>query len=67
VLSASLFVESVLEVPGLGSLLLEAIHARDTPVIAAVTGVAGALLVAANVGADMLRRLLDPRLRRAAW
>lgn len=67
VLSASLVVESVLEVPGLGSLLLEAIQARDTPVIAAVTGLAGTLLVGANVGADLLRRMLDPRLRRATW
>lgn len=62
-LSASLLVEAALEVPGLGSLLLDAIQARDTTVVAAVVAWSGALLAMANLAADTGRRAFDPRLR----
>lgn len=63
VLSASLLVESALGVPGLGSLLLEAIQARDTAVVAAIVALSGAWLLLANLVADLARRACDPRLR----
>lgn len=61
-LSASLLVEATLSVPGLGSLLLDAIQARDTAVVAAVVALSGVTLVAANLAADAARHALDPRL-----
>lgn len=60
-LSASLLVEAAFEVPGLGTLLRDAIQSRDTPVIAAVTALSGAALVTANLAAEFARRALDPR------
>lgn len=60
-LSASLLVEAALGVPGIGTLLREAIQSRDTPVVAALTGLSGAMLVAANLAAEFARRFLDPR------
>lgn len=60
-LSASLLVEAALEVPGLGSLLLDSIQARDTAVVAAIVAIAGITLIASNLAADLLRRSLDPR------
>jgi peptide/nickel transport system permease protein len=61
-LSASLLIEATLSVPGLGSLLLDAIHARDTAVVAAVVALSGVTVVVANFAADLARHALDPRL-----
>ncbi|MBL8229351.1 MAG: ABC transporter permease [Bryobacterales bacterium] len=65
-LSASLLVEAALSWPGLGTLLLDAIQSRDTAVVAAVVALSGGLLLLANLGAEMARAALDPRLRRVA-
>jgi ABC-type dipeptide/oligopeptide/nickel transport system permease component len=61
-LSGSLVMEVALGWPGLGALLMDAIQSRDTPVVAAVVGVSGAMLVTANVAADTLRTLWNRRL-----
>jgi peptide/nickel transport system permease protein len=60
-LSASLLVEAALSYPGLGSLMLDAIQARDTAVVAAIVALAGALLLLANLLAEAAQRLIDPR------
>ncbi|MDX1979610.1 MAG: ABC transporter permease [Bryobacteraceae bacterium] len=62
--SASLIVEATLGWPGLGGLLMDAIHSRDTPVVAAVVGLSGAMLVAANLAAESARTVLDARVTR---
>jgi peptide/nickel transport system permease protein len=58
-------VERVFNVPGLGSLMVQAINDRDLPVVQAVTMVFAATYIAANLIADCLAVALNPRLRRS--
>ncbi len=64
-LSASLLVEAALSYPGIGSLMLDAVQARDTAVVAAAVTAAGAMLLAANLAAESAQRSLAPRHRRS--
>lgn len=66
VLGGSILVETIFDYPGMGRLMAEAIGNRDFPVLQAellfiITGV-----LLANLVADMLYGVLDPRARRAA-
>jgi len=62
-LSGSLLVEAVMGWPGLGSLLLEAILARDLYVVIGAVMCSAIFLVAGNLVADVLLYLSDPRIR----
>jgi len=62
-LSASLLVEVVMGWPGLGPLLVDAIMARDVPIVLAVVMLSAAFLIAGNLAADLLLYRLDPRIR----
>lgn len=62
-LSGSLLVEVVLDWPGVGPLLLNAIMARDFPVVMAVVMASAAFLIAGNLVADLLLGAVDPRIR----
>lgn len=64
--SASLIVEVVLGLPGLGPLLLEAVLGRDHPVIVASALLSAAALLAGNLAADLLQRALQPPSGEAA-
>ena len=66
VLTSAMVVESVLGIPGLGSRILEAVSTRDYPVIQAIALLTAVFAVTANLLADLLYGLLDPRLRRSA-
>ena len=54
--------EQIFRIPGIGSLLIDAILRNDTPVIMAVTFVFATLVVAFNLIADILYGWLDPRI-----
>jgi peptide/nickel transport system permease protein len=54
--------EQIFRVPGIGSLLISAILANDTPVIMAVTFVFASLVILFNLFADILYGWLDPRI-----
>jgi peptide/nickel transport system permease protein len=54
--------EQIFRVPGIGSLLISAILANDTPVVMAVTFVSAILVVLFNLIADILYGWLDPRI-----
>jgi len=54
--------EQIFRVPGIGSLLINAILANDTPVIMAVTFVFSCLVILFNLIADILYGWLDPRI-----
>lgn len=56
-------VEAVFGLPGLGSLMLNAISSRDYPVVQAATLVFATLVVVVNVLTDLVVALLDPRAR----
>ncbi|MFC7235200.1 ABC transporter permease [Halosegnis marinus] len=59
---AVVVVESVLGIPGVGAALLEAVSARDLPMVMGVTLFVVAVGVFARFAQDVLRATLDPRL-----
>ena len=61
VVAGSIFVESVFAWPGMGRLMVNAISARDYPVVLGATLWYAALVIAANLAADVLLPVLDPR------
>src|SRR5579883_1133700 len=54
--------EQIFRVPGIGSLLISAILANDTPVVMAVSFVFACLVILFNLVADLLYVWLDPRI-----
>jgi peptide/nickel transport system permease protein len=56
-------VEEVFSYPGLGKLLVDSISVRDVPVVEAVALIASAVYILANLAADVLAILANPRLR----
>ena len=64
--SGAVFVEAVFAWPGVGRVLVEAVQARDYPVVMAATAVSAVLVVAGNMLADVLAAWTDPRLRTSA-
>lgn len=63
--SGAVFIEGVFAWPGVGRVLVEAVQARDYPVVMAATAVSAVLVVAGNLLADILAAWLDPRVRSA--
>jgi peptide/nickel transport system permease protein len=55
--------ESVFGYPGLGRLILFAVQRRDIPLIQGTTMVVVAIFCLANLGADVVYALLNPRIR----
>lgn len=62
VFGGAIVTEQIFRIPGIGSLLISAILANDTPVIMAVTFVFACLVVFFNLIADLLYGWLDPRI-----
>ena len=62
VFGGAIVTEQIFRVPGIGSLLISAILANDTPVIMAVTFVFACLVIFFNLVADVLYGWLDPRI-----
>lgn len=61
-LIATVVVETVFGIPGLGSLSLTAISARDYPLVQGVVLVIAAFIVLMNLFVDLLYGLLDPKV-----
>ncbi len=62
VFGGAIVTEQIFRIPGIGSLLISAILANDTPVIMAVTFVFSCLVVFFNLLADIIYGWLDPRI-----
>ena len=62
IFTGAVITEQIFRVPGVGSLLISAILANDTPVIMAITFVFSCLVVTFNLVADLLYGWLDPRI-----
>ncbi|MEZ5853503.1 MAG: ABC transporter permease [Hyphomicrobiaceae bacterium] len=62
IFGGAIVTEQIFRVPGIGSLLIEAMQVNDTPVIMAVTFVFACLVVLSNLIADILYGWLDPRI-----
>ena len=62
VFGGAIVTEQIFRIPGIGSLLIDAILRNDTPVIMAVTFVSATLVIAFNLLADVIYGWLDPRI-----
>jgi peptide/nickel transport system permease protein len=62
IFGGAIVTEQIFRVPGIGSLLISAIQANDTPVVMAVTFVFACLVILFNLVADLLYGWLDPRI-----
>jgi peptide/nickel transport system permease protein len=58
-------VETVFSYPGVGRLIYEAVMNRDYPILQAAFLMITVMVVAANILADLIYPLLDPRVRQA--
>lgn len=63
VVSGAVLVETVFSWPGLGSLALQSIIARDTPTILGILFFSALVVIVGNLLTDLALRLVDPRLR----
>jgi peptide/nickel transport system permease protein len=63
--SGSFIVEWVTSWPGLGRLMLDALNARDTYLVAGCAAAGAAFLAAGILAADVAHALLDPRIEEA--
>jgi peptide/nickel transport system permease protein len=61
--SGAVFIEAIFAWPGVGRVLVEAVQARDYPVVMAATAVSATLVVLGNLFADALASWADPRVR----
>ncbi len=62
-LSGSIIVEVIFAWPGIGTLAVNAIFARDYPVIQTIVLITSVLYILTNLGVDILYAVLDPRIR----
>jgi peptide/nickel transport system permease protein len=61
--SGAVFVEAIFAWPGVGHVLVQAVQARDYPVVMAASTLSALLVVAGNLLAEFLLTRADPRLR----
>jgi peptide/nickel transport system permease protein len=65
VITGAVLVEDTFSVPGIGQLLVQSATAKDLPMLQGVAMVMAVVIVAANLAADIVYVLADPRLRLA--
>lgn len=64
-LLGAVVVENVFALPGLGTLLLNSVTARDLPIVQNLVVLLTAIVLVTNTAVDLLQRVIDPRLRAA--
>lgn len=62
-ISGAVVVENVFSIPGMGSLMVTSIIARDYPVVVALTLIFGVAVVFVNLLVDLSYAIFDPRIR----
>jgi peptide/nickel transport system permease protein len=62
-IGGTLITETVFAWPGLGQLLVQAVNLRDMSVVQAATFLIAVFVILSNLLADLLYRLLDPRIK----
>jgi peptide/nickel transport system permease protein len=65
VITGAVLVEDTFSVPGIGQLLVQSATAKDLPMLQGVAMVMAVVIVLANLAADIVYVLADPRLRLA--
>jgi peptide/nickel transport system permease protein len=63
IFGGAIITEQIFRVPGIGSLLINAVGDKDVPVIMGVTFGIAILVVIFNIVADVLYAVLDPRIK----
>jgi peptide/nickel transport system permease protein len=61
--SGSVFIETIFAWPGLGRAIVDAINTRDYPLVMGGSFFFATMVVVANLVADMLYAIVDPRIR----
>ena len=64
-LTGAVLTETVFQIPGIGSVISDAIFQRDLPVVMGCCVVFAIILVTVNILVDVLYAFLDPRIRHA--
>jgi peptide/nickel transport system permease protein len=62
-MGGSILTETVFSWPGLGSLIISSINARDYPLIQGIVFLAALIMIVVNLIVDVLYAYLDPRIR----
>jgi len=62
-IGGAVIVEKIFNIPGLGSLLIEALEKRDYPVVTAINLLMAGFVLMVNVLIDVAYAYLDPRIR----
>jgi peptide/nickel transport system permease protein len=65
-IGGSVIIESVFAIPGMGQLMVQAVYARDYPVVMGNLVIVAVLTLVANLCADIAYGLVDPRIRLGA-
>lgn len=63
IVAGSIVVEQVFAIPGLGRMLITSIGNRDYPVVQAIVVLVASVVVLCNFLADLLYRVMDPRIK----
>ena len=64
-IGGSVIMENIFGLPGLGRLMLDALHDRDYPVVSGINLTFAAAVMAINLMVDLIYGYLDPRVRYA--
>ena len=64
-IGGSVIMENIFGLPGLGRLMLDALHDRDYPVVSGINLTFAAAVMAINLMVDLIYAYLDPRVRYA--
>jgi ABC-type dipeptide/oligopeptide/nickel transport system permease component len=64
-MGGTVIIEKIFNIPGMGSLLINAIQTRDYPQVQAIVIIITVLILALNLIVDVLYAWLNPRIRYA--
>ena len=62
-LSGAVITESIFGISGIGKLSITAVQTRDMPLLQGTVLFAALLVAVGNIAADVINRVLDPRLK----
>lgn len=65
-ISGAALVESVFSLPGVGSLMVQSVNAKDVPVVQGLAFFLALIVVVVNLLVDIVALVIDPRTRTAA-
>lgn len=63
IITGSVLIETIFAVPGIGRHFVDAALNRDYPLVMGITLLYGGIVILFNIGTDVIRAILDPRIR----